>query len=533
MHNYFYLKNKEHYPYVILVNQKQLKPKELILGFQLSSHAEDFLFLGLPTEESGKKIPKAQLKTYLANALLDLQAVKPLRLLVSDATYYELLTGNKLAKSLGTIYRSEKYPFEILCTYSYSACFYNPDLKIEIQKSIEQCLSGVDRSPQFEFKELRCPNTLAELETCLKSLYAYPVLGLDIETTGLYFTEAQIVSIAFAYDDFKAVSFEVSYSEALWALLYDFFKNYKGKWVLHNANFDCKFLIFNFFMKHDFKHKEKMLEGLHTLYKNLEDTKLMAYLCFNSTLRPKLSLKDLTYEFMGDYGLGEEIKDLSRIDRSRLLEYNAKDACATLILYKKLSTLLYEEAQEEIYETLFKPSLKTMALAELVGMPINLEKVKQIKETLSQEYEDCLAWLKTQEVVLKTNDLLVEQNWKAANALLKVKKHPKSHFEKYWFNPNSTKHLALLLFTVLGFKVVDYTEAGQPATGSDVLVKLLSQEKEIKLLETLIKIKQISKIITSFIPAFLKASFHGDYFALHGSFNLGGTLSGRLSSSEP
>jgi DNA polymerase I len=58
---------------------------------------------------------------------------------------------------------------------------------------------------------------------------------------------------------------------------------------------------------------------------------------------------------------------------------------------------------------------------------------------------------------------------------------------------------------------------------------------QAKLLKDLIELNKVSKILSTFIPTFKNKSIpkaDGTYY-LHGSFNLGGTLSGRLSSSNP
>jgi len=58
--------------------------------------------------------------------------------------------------------------------------------------------------------------------------------------------------------------------------------------------------------------------------------------------------------------------------------------------------------------------------------------------------------------------------------------------------------------------------------------------QKAKILKALIELSKASKILTTFIPAFKKAILKKDGTAyLHGSFNLGGTVSGRMSSSQP
>lgn len=55
-----------------------------------------------------------------------------------------------------------------------------------------------------------------------------------------------------------------------------------------------------------------------------------------------------------------------------------------------------------------------------------------------------------------------------------------------------------------------------------------------KVLKSLIELNKVSKILDSFLPVFLdKTIDKGNAHWLHGNFNLGGTVSGRLSSSGP
>jgi DNA polymerase-1 len=64
-------------------------------------------------------------------------------------------------------------------------------------------------------------------------------------------------------------------------------------------------------------------------------------------------------------------------------------------------------------------------------------------------------------------------------------------------------------------------------------MKSLAIEKA-KILKALIELNKISKIIDTFIPIFKnKTIAKQDKVWLHGNFNLGGTISGRLSSSNP
>ena len=94
-----------------------------------------------------------------------------------------------------------------------------------------------------------------------------------------------------------------------------------------------------------------------------------------------------------------------------------------------------------------------------------------------------------------------------------------------------------LLYQELGLPVINLTESKQPAVDTDTLKDLINHtnNEDYKiLLQALIDYSAVEKILSSFIPAFEKAQngLDGRYY-LFGNFNLGGTVSGRLSSSKP
>ena len=94
-----------------------------------------------------------------------------------------------------------------------------------------------------------------------------------------------------------------------------------------------------------------------------------------------------------------------------------------------------------------------------------------------------------------------------------------------------------MLYEYLGLPVIDLTESKQPATGKDTLEKLINHTQDAnvqELLKALIGFAGVEKILTAFIPSFREAVLKPDgKNYLHGSFNIGGTVSGRLSSSDP
>ena len=109
-------------------------------------------------------------------------------------------------------------------------------------------------------------------------------------------------------------------------------------------------------------------------------------------------------------------------------------------------------------------------------------------------------------------------------------------FKDIVFNPSSTSHLIQLLYDKYALPVLDMTDKGTPACGTDTLEKLKHhvENQEVKdLLDNLINLSQTDKIITAFIPSFEHTVELNGMKCLYGSFKLGGTVSGRLTSSSP
>ncbi len=119
----------------------------------------------------------------------------------------------------------------------------------------------------------------------------------------------------------------------------------------------------------------------------------------------------------------------------------------------------------------------------------------------------------------------------------KILPKDRKSFPRAVFNPNSGPQMQQLLYEDMGLPVLDVTKTKQPATGGDTLKKLLNHTNDPthgEIIEALIGLTGVTKILSSFIPKFEEAVDKGDGKTwLHGNFNLGGTVSGRLSSNDP
>ena len=281
---------------------------------------------------------------------------------------------------------------------------------------------------------------------------------------------------------------------------------------------------------------EGLLTGLDAMTRNMHDTKIQAYLATNSTAGNVLGLKTLAHEYAGNWAV-EDIKDIRKIPLKELLQYNMVDALSTAFVSKKYWPILVQDNQEKLYRELMLPSLKTIIQMEISGMPMDPSRIQEVKEQLQAQENSYLEVL-TNNPLIKALNLIVQQDaMEAANAKLKTKQHPIEKFAGITFNPNSGPQVQKLLYEQMGLPVLDYTDTKQPATGGDTLKKLLNHVQDPgyrQVLEALVGLSEVSKILTAFIPNFEKGIDKADGKKyLHGSFNLGGTVSGRMASSQP
>ena len=511
---------------------------------------------------SGKNISVKEIKEYLANLLPALDSLGVKTLYVADAPYFKTLAGQtKADPHMGYVLPCKIKGYEhmnVVLGVNHQALIYNPDLQAKLDSSLHALASGVAGRYQAPgsgiIHSAQYPESYQDIAAALESLHQYSHLTCDIEAFSLRFNEAGIGTIAFAWDKHNGLAFACDYkthephsggagqplygcfskNKEVRALLLYFFLTYKGEITWHNATYDLKVIIYTLWMRNALD-TTTLLVGLETMTRSFQDTKIIAYLATNSTAGNVLGLKALAHEYAGNWAV--EVKDIRKVPLNKLLEYNLVDALCTWFVKQKYTHIMKSDKQEDLYECLMKPSLKTIIQIELTGMPLSATKVQEVKGKLEAIQETHLATIQSSPIIAVLNLLVQTSAMETANAKLKVKQHPLEKFNDVRFNPNSGPQLQKLLYEQMGLPVIDFTDTKQPATGADTIRKLINHTQEPaykKLLSALISYGEVAKILTTFIPAFEKAILKGDGVVwLHGNLNLGGTVSGRLSSSDP
>lgn len=532
-----------------------IKPSSFDESAMTKYYIEEFEKLGISRdriiaytlEYSGGKVKSKEAKEYIEDLKPVLEELKVKYVYCADAAYFKLLSGERKADAhLGYQFPIKDTDMVVTLGINYSSIKYNPDNLIKLRLSTRTIKDIIDEN----FKELGAsiihnssyPSDYNSIKDTLDSLRNYPMLSCDIEAYSLSFNKAGIGTISFAINQHEGVAFGVDYltnhnpNLPVRQLLKDFFDNYTGTLIFHNAGYDVKILIYELFMS-NYLDVAGTLQGIETLATNIEDTQIIAYLDTNSAHKPPLNLKYLAHEYTGNYAQ-EDIKDIRKIPLNELLKYNLIDCLATWFVYNKHLPGVIESNQEDCYRGIMLDSLRLLLQTELSGMPINLDKVKEVKAILEKLVSDSFQIFNQFDEIKETEQNLRQQALDLANSKLTRIQHtidmPK--YQDMVFNPNSGLQLQELLYNVMKLPVLALTDTKQPATGGKVIKKLLNHctDKQKPLIQSILDYIGVAKILSSFIPAFEEAVDKGHtVHYLHGSFKIGGTVSGRLSSSNP
>ncbi|MFA7188479.1 MAG: DNA polymerase [Sphaerochaetaceae bacterium] len=545
------------YPITFLVPtiRKDDIAKTYITPFNIDPN--EVLVVGLSYSQTKKKTPVSEIRQYCKEVLTDvLRTAKAEIVVVADADYFKELAGVAKAEAhLGYALDSGYGDFKVVYVPNYRAMFYDP---VKIGAKIKQGMETVISLHQNNYTDpgadiihfAEYPVTTQDIKVWLDKLLDMNCpLTIDIEAFGLKHYDAGIGSISFAWNKNEGIAFAVDYEEIpgatkapfgtnmvnheVRALLREFFDKYAQKAIYHNACFDIYILIYQLYMK-DLLDTEGLLHGLDVMMSNFDCTKQISYLATNSCAGNKLGLKDQAQEFAGNYA-EEEIKDITKIPLERLLQYNLVDSLSTWHVREKNYPVMVRDQQLEIYDTLFKPTCVDIVEMQLTGMPLNHKRVMEVKAILLADEAAALTKIRKSPVIEKYTHEMNEAWVHMKNTTL-VKKRVSMADAKEVFNPNSNDQLQDLLFNRLGLPILGLTKSKQPSTDGDTLKALQfhTADPVVKeLLAALVDFKLVNKVITSFIEPMVNAPMGPDgWHYLFGNFNLGGTVSGRLSSSK-
>ena len=525
----------------------------------------DVMICDLFIDRTKKKTSAQEIKEYLSDLLPHLVDAGVELILMTNSEYFKVLTKQgKSDATIGDIMPTVVPQIQAGYLPNYGRIFHDPDktrdkIAIALGSTVRFMKGDKTKIGQNIIKTKIYPQTEQEILDALQMLYDMDQdLSCDIEGFSLKHYDSGVGSITFCWNENEGVAFPIEYvalgqpvdgvygeyipNPRLKKALRRFFERFDRKIIYHNVAFDVYVLVYQLFMDH-ILDQEGLLKGLDVMLKNWDCTQLITYLATNSCSGNELSLKAQAQEYAGNYAQ-EEIKDIRKIPLDKLLEYNLTDGLSTWFTYNKNHPIMVADDQEWIYLNIFKPAIVDIIQMQLTGMPMNMVKVKTLDVQLNGESSVLVQKMLGIPLVTYFVDYLGDEIIAKKNAKLKKKQITRADLGKtkdtiVEFNPNSSDQLQKLLYSqdFLGLPVLDFTDSKQPATGGETLEKLKNHttDPDVQLfLDVLIEYKAIAIIVSTFLPAFLKAVQGNDgWHYLFGNFRLGGATSGRLSSNNP
>lgn len=507
-----------------------------------------------------KKTPASEMKQFINDELVPMWTDLATEfIIVADSEYFKILTKTSKADvNIGYVMDSAYGPQKVIYVPDYRQIFYDPaKIREKIGRGIEALKAyrnGAYEAPGEGIIHFAAyPTTPEEIEEWLLKLLEWNrPLTLDIEAFSLKHVTAGIGTISMAWSKHEGIAFPVDLGpdgELVRRMLKAFFMQFQNRMMWHKIDYDVYVLIYQLFMK-DILDTKGLLEGIRCLLPEgrWDCTRIISYLATNSCAGNKLSLKDQAQEFSGNYALLDDDPDITKIPLPDLLKYNLIDTLSTWYVYEKHWDTLIQDDQLDVYNEVFKPAMVDIIQMQLTGLPVNIERVRETKKILLTDYDEALEKILNSKIIQGFSYNLVEKWVTTMNAKWKKKRTTVSETlelaktdaklrDVLTFNPNSGPQLQALLYEHLGLPVLATTDSGQPATGGEVLKDLKNHTEDqdiLNFLDALIDYGTVVTVLETFIPA-LEGAFQGPdgWHYLFGNFNLGGTISGRLSSSKP
>jgi DNA polymerase-1 len=334
-------------------------------------------------------------------------------------------------------------------------------------------------------------DTTEALNKVVNALSRAEFFVFDVETTSLDPRQAALVGISLSITPGKAWYLPVGHSsgnqlplEQVIDKLKPLLENPKAPKVAHNGKYDMAVLQ---------KYKINV--------QNLSfDTMIAAYLLGEKSL----GLKPLAFSKLGVemtpisnlIGSGAKQISMAWVDIPRVAEYACADADMTIMLSKLLEAELKAQGLWKLFAEVEMPLLPVLLRMETNGVALDTAKLRDMSWSMS------------------------ERMAKLENEIYKNVGHT--------FNINSTQQLGVILYEELKLPKARKTKSGY-STEASVLEALKGVHP---IIELLLEYRQLAKLKSTYIDA-LPALIDPDTGRVHTSFNQTGTVTGRLSSSDP
>ena len=326
----------------------------------------------------------------------------------------------------------------------------------------------------------------------LKKILSQKSVCFDTETTSLDSLQAELVGIAFSWDNHKGYYLSIPkdqhQSQKVIQEFRPFFENKEIEKIGHNLKYDLKVLLKN----------QIIVEG------PLFDTMIAHYL-INPDMRHNMNILAETYlnykpqsitELIGKKGKNQI--SMREVDLVKQTEYSVEDADITFQLKHHFQRELSDANTISLYNKVELPLVKVLASMESEGINLDTQFLKELSKTLFSDIK-----------ILEKN--IFEEAGES-------------------FNLASPKQLGVILFDKL--KLVEKpkkTKTGQYSTAEDILSFLA---KTHPIVAKIMEWRSLQKLQTTYVLS-LPEEINPDTGRIHTTYNQAVASTGRLSSNKP
>ncbi|SMY38063.1 DNA polymerase I [Photobacterium andalusiense] len=324
------------------------------------------------------------------------------------------------------------------------------------------------------------------------------VFAFDTETDGLDYMTANLIGVSFAVEEGKAAYVPVAHDyldapaqlDRDWVLaqLKPLLEDKNLAKVGQNLKFDAS-IVARYGIDMQGIQFDTMLESY--VYNSVVGRHDMDSLALRYLEHKNISFEDIA-------GKGKKQLTFNQIDLEQAGPYAAEDADITLRLHHALYPKVAADTKlKKVFETIEMPLVPVLSRMERMGVYIDSTLLGAQSIELAQRLD---------EIEKLAYELAGEE-----------------------FNLSSPKQLQAILFEKMGLPVIKKTPSGTPSTNEEVLQELALDYPLPKLLLEYRGLAKLKSTYTDKLPKMVNVATG----RVHTSYHQSGTVTGRLSSSEP
>jgi len=443
----------------------------------------------------------------------EIETVKPTVIIPAGNVALRYIMGAKnlnISRNRGLEIWSDKYDCKIMPIYHPAAILRNPKYEgVTVQDLVRIKTSSTTKEMSaLGLGVYETVDTKDKLATLFHYLETEPEIAVDLETTGLDWQNSDIISIGFSWKErtgwclplLKTKSDPTEDTVRFWddATYLNIFSRLNkalslpSKKIFHNGKFDRKHLI---------RH------GINVA--NVYFDTMLAHHLLDENAEGLHGLKQCAWVYTDMGGYDKEVDQFFVVNRKLkkqyimlpfniLTKYNAADADCTFRLFKKFEPLIRAQGLMRLIKQIVNPMGDVLLQTELAGVQIDTAYIDKLRIEFKK----------------KKDDLELD-----------------IHKFTGTFNINSSKELREVLYTKLKFKTKRKTKKGALSTDRETLEELVKVYPKHAVPPLLLRYRKTSKMLSTFIDGLSR--YIDKSGRVHSTYKQHGTVTGRLSSSEP